>query len=190
MFVRFDTAKRPPDIPSDPTQTSESLIWAWRVAADARRTKRTIERMERSYREECFRTPTLQLAEPKPCNRPRHNLAISRGKRLRLDEPKDCNQPMAQTLYPRYAELRLIEALEDSPIVLIHGPRQCGKTTLARVVGERIGYHYVTFDDEIIRGAAMADPAGFVAGLADHTILDEVQHVPALFTALKAEVDR
>jgi uncharacterized protein len=98
---------------------------------------------------------------------------------------------MAQPhLYPRYTELRLIEALEDSPIVLIHGPRQCGKTTLARVVGERVGYHYVTFDDEIIRGAAMADPAGFVAGLADHTILDEVQRVPALFTSLKAEVDR
>src|SRR3954454_5756744 len=45
MFVRFDTAKRPSDMSSDPTQTSESLIWAWRAAADARRTKRTIRRM-------------------------------------------------------------------------------------------------------------------------------------------------
>ena len=35
------------------------------------------------------------------------------------------------TLYPRLAERRLKEALEDSPVVLIQDPRQCGKTTLA-----------------------------------------------------------
>ena len=93
-------------------------------------------------------------------------------------------------LYPRYAEPRLTEALADSPVVLIHGPRQCGKTTLARVVGERMGYAYVNFDDDVARGAAEADPAGFVADLPERTILDEVQHVPALFAALKTAVDR
>jgi predicted AAA+ superfamily ATPase len=93
-------------------------------------------------------------------------------------------------LYPRYAELRLTEALEDSPLVLIHGPRQCGKTTLAQVVGGRMGYSYITFDDDVARAAALADPAGFVADLPEHTILDEVQHVPALFGALKTAVDR
>lgn len=93
-------------------------------------------------------------------------------------------------LYPRYAEPRLTEALADSPVVLIHGPRQCGKTTLARVVGERMGYAYVNFDDDVARGAAEADPAGFVADLPEHTILDEVQRVPALFAALKTAVDR
>ena len=42
---------------------------------------------------------------------------------------------MAQaTVYPRYAEHRLLEALEDSPVVLINGPRQCGKTTLAQTI--------------------------------------------------------
>jgi len=35
-----------------------------------------------------------------------------------------------------------MEALADTPVVLIHGPRQCGKTTLAQVVGEREGYAY------------------------------------------------
>ena len=93
-------------------------------------------------------------------------------------------------LYPRYAEQRLTEALADSPVVLIHGPRQCGKTTLARVVGGRMGYAYVNFDDDVARGAAEADPAGFVADLPEHTILDEVQRVPALFAALKTAVDR
>jgi predicted AAA+ superfamily ATPase len=39
------------------------------------------------------------------------------------------------TLSPRFAERRLAEALEDSPVVLIQGPRQCGKTTLAQMVG-------------------------------------------------------
>jgi predicted AAA+ superfamily ATPase len=93
-------------------------------------------------------------------------------------------------LYPRYAEPRLTEALADSPVVLIHGPRQCGKTTLARMVGERMGYAYLDFDDDVARGAAEADPAGFVADLPEHTILDEVQRVPALFAALKTAVDR
>ncbi len=93
-------------------------------------------------------------------------------------------------LYPRYAEPRLTEALADSPVVLIHGPRQCGKTTLARMVGEPRGYAYVSFDDDVARGAAEADPAGFVADLPERATLDEVQQVPALFAALKTAVDR
>jgi len=98
---------------------------------------------------------------------------------------------MAQVdLYPRYAAPRLKEALADSPVVLIHGPRQCGKTTLARVVGEPLGYEYVTFDDDVARSAAATDPAGFVLDLPERAILDEVQRVPAIFTAIKANVDR
>lgn len=93
-------------------------------------------------------------------------------------------------LYPRYVGPRLTEALADSPVVLIHGPRQCGKTTLARAVGEPLGYEYVTFDDDVARGAAEADPAGFVLDLPERAILDEVQRVPTLFTAIKASVDR
>ncbi len=93
-------------------------------------------------------------------------------------------------LYPRYAAPRLKEALADSPVVLIHGPRQCGKTTLARAVGDRLGYAYLTFDDDVVRASAEADPAGFVLDLPERVILDEVQRVPALFTAIKANVDR
>lgn len=94
------------------------------------------------------------------------------------------------SLFPRYAEARLLEALGDSPAVLIHGPRQCGKTTLARLVGERLGYEYLSFDDDVARGSAQADPAGFVADLPERAILDEVQRVPALFASLKSAVDR
>jgi hypothetical protein len=92
--------------------------------------------------------------------------------------------------YPRLAEPRLLEALADSPVVLIHGPRQCGKTTLAQAVGARLGYAYFSFDDDVLRAAALTDPAGFVDDLPEHAILDEIQRVPALFAALKTAVDR
>ena len=94
------------------------------------------------------------------------------------------------TIYPRLIEQHLREALEDSPAVLIHGPRQCGKTTLARMVGASRGYRYVTFDDDVVRSAAADDPNGFAAALPERIILDEVQKVPALFPALKIEIDR
>ncbi len=93
-------------------------------------------------------------------------------------------------LYPRYAEPCLTEALADSPVVLIHGPRQCGKTTLVQAVGTRLGYAYLNFDDDVARDAAEADPKGFVDNLPGRVILDEVQRVPTLFTALKTAVDR
>lgn len=83
----------------------------------------------------------------------------------------------------------LREALEDTPAVLIHGPRQSGKTTLARAVGERRGYRYISFDEDAARAAAQADPVGFTARLPAKTILDEVQRAPGLFTSLKAAID-
>lgn len=93
-------------------------------------------------------------------------------------------------LHPRFAQARLAEALADTPVVLIHGPRQSGKTTLARMVGDARGYAYFSFDDDVALAAAEADPLGFVAGLPERTILDEVQRAPGLFTALKTSVDR
>lgn len=97
---------------------------------------------------------------------------------------------MPDDILPRLAAPLLRESLADSPVVLIHGPRQSGKTTLARVVGEPLGYSYLTFDDDVLRASVEADPAGFVADLPRRAILDEVQRVPSLFTALKSSVDR
>jgi predicted AAA+ superfamily ATPase len=97
---------------------------------------------------------------------------------------------VAQRLYARFAESRLEEALADTPVVLIHGPRQCGKTTLAQRVGKARGYAYFSFDDAVVLAAALADPIGFVADLPERAILDEVQRAPAIFTAIKAAVDR
>ena len=119
--------------------------------------------------------------------------------------------------YPRSVERRLVEALEDSPVVLIHGPRQCGKTTLAQFTcapnyltwgdghhltwggGDRLAwgysredrdYTYFSFDDPVTRDGARADATGFVANLPERVILDEVQRVPELFEAIKISVDR
>lgn len=90
----------------------------------------------------------------------------------------------SRLLYPRVAD-----ALADTPVVLIHGPRQCGKTTLARLAGDALGFGYFTFDDDVQRAAAQADPVGYVADLPERAVLDEVQRVPELFTSLKAAVD-
>lgn len=92
--------------------------------------------------------------------------------------------------HSRFIQAQLLEALSDNPVVLIHGPRQCGKTTLALHVGEQAGYHYISFDDDTRRAAARSDPAGFVADLPAKVILDEVQRVPEIFTAIKAAVDK
>ncbi|MGH8676272.1 MAG: ATP-binding protein [Burkholderiales bacterium] len=92
--------------------------------------------------------------------------------------------------YPRHLAPRLREALGDTPAVLIHGPRQSGKTTLARAVGEPRGYRYVSFDDDAILAAARGDPVGFVSRLPARTILDEVQRIPEIFTSLKTAIDR
>jgi hypothetical protein len=98
--------------------------------------------------------------------------------------------PAAADLVPRHLAPRLREALADTPAILVHGPRLCGKTTLARMVGEPRGYRYLSFDDEDVRGAAERDPIGFVADLPPKVILDEVQHVPHLFGSLKVAIDR
>jgi len=91
--------------------------------------------------------------------------------------------------YPRLLQQRLEEALDDTPVVLIHGPRQCGKTTLAKKVGDLRGYTYLSFDDVNLVAAAKSDPIGFVDRLADKVILDEIQHVPELFSSIKHAVD-
>lgn len=90
----------------------------------------------------------------------------------------------------RLAQASLKTSLADTPVVLIQGPRQCGKTTLARTVAEPLGYGYATFDDDNLARAARLDPLGFVTDLPPRMVLDEVQRVPEIFTALKLAVDR
>jgi len=85
----------------------------------------------------------------------------------------------------------LAEAMADTPVVLINGARQTGKSTLAKWYTENIsGGRYLTLDDATVLAAATQDPAGFLSGLDGPVVLDEIQHAPGLFPAVKAEVDR
>ena len=67
-------------------------------------------------------------------------------------------------MYPRFVERRAEEALADTPVVLIVGPRRAGKTTLARKMAEE-GRTYITLDDRTVLDAALSDPNGFIRGL-------------------------
>lgn len=94
-------------------------------------------------------------------------------------------------MVPRHAAVRLGRALADRPVVLLHGARQVGKTTLARALaGPDPPARYVTFDDLTSLAGARADPSGFLARFTGPVVLDEVQRVPELFVAIKAAVDR
>jgi len=76
----------------------------------------------------------------------------------------------------------------DRPVVFIQGPRQTGKTTLAkRLCGEA---KYLSLDDPVVLAAASQDPSGFVAGLPHGAAIDEVQQMPSLLRVIKASVDR
>ena len=77
-------------------------------------------------------------------------------------------------------------SLARYPIVTITGPRQAGKTTLARA---EVGKPYVNLEAPDLRIFAREDPRGFLAQYADGAILDEVQHVPELLSYLQVDVD-
>lgn len=93
-------------------------------------------------------------------------------------------------MYRRLLTQNLTDALADSPVVLVNGARQTGKTTLVQSLAAERPATYLTLDDIGVLSAARSDPQGFLAGLSGPVVLDEVQHAPGLFPALKAAVDR
>ncbi|MDE2761747.1 MAG: ATP-binding protein [Gemmatimonadota bacterium] len=91
-------------------------------------------------------------------------------------------------LYPRPLANVLRDALADTPVVCLAGPRQSGKSTLVRaMLPER---PYFSLDHGPYLTAARSDPAGFVAALPREATIDEVQRAPELLPAIKLSVDR
>lgn len=81
--------------------------------------------------------------------------------------------------------------MSDTPVVVINGARQTGKSTLVKQFAESdYPAKYFTLDDMGVLAAAHQDPAGFIDGLPGPVIIDEIQREPALFLPIKAKVDR
>ena len=79
------------------------------------------------------------------------------------------------------------KSLRGFPVVALTGPRQSGKTTLARsLAGDR---GYASLEDPDTREFAAGDPRGFLAQFPDGAVLDEVQRCPSLFSYLQGAVD-
>ena len=93
--------------------------------------------------------------------------------------------------YPRHAMSLVREALEDTPVVVVQGARQVGKSTLVHLATSGMDTHSVTMDDPANRALATEDPQFFVEQAAEGTLLvDEAQRAPGLILPVKASVDR
>lgn len=90
-------------------------------------------------------------------------------------------------MIPRLLADPIKKATKTFPIIGIVGPRQSGKTTLAKELFP--GYGYVNLEQLDTRRFANEDPRGFLSRFNNHVILDEVQRVPDLFSYLQAHVD-
>lgn len=93
-------------------------------------------------------------------------------------------------MFPRHIHALLTDALADTPVVVVNGARQTGKSTLVQAVASAQGRRYLTLDDRVVLAAAKNDPTGFIAGLSGPVVMDEIQRAPELFLDIKAAVDR
>lgn len=87
------------------------------------------------------------------------------------------------------AMAQLETALDENPVTALLGPRQCGKTTLARMIADRDGGHWFDMESAEDR-AALAQPELALKKLTGLVVIDEIQRQPELFAALRPLADR
>ncbi len=95
-------------------------------------------------------------------------------------------------LYPRHLKEKILQASGDTPVILINGARQTGKSTLVKELfaGPKNSYPYFSFDNLAILDSARSDPQGFVESLPERVILDEIQRAPEVMLPIKYSVDQ
>jgi uncharacterized protein len=91
--------------------------------------------------------------------------------------------------FDRNIRVKIQEALDISPVVLLIGAWQTGKSTLIQLVAGKEHYMYVTLDKLTEFSTAKSDPTGYIADLKKPVILDEVQRIPEIFLPIKEDVD-
>ena len=93
--------------------------------------------------------------------------------------------------YPRRLQPLIEELLSEFRILYLTGPRQAGKSTLARAVAGRLDMGYITLDDQATLVSAQSDPHGFIRSLGSRrVVLDEFQYAPGLIPAIKEASDK
>lgn len=93
-------------------------------------------------------------------------------------------------MYKRYIKEKIEKALSRSPVVLLTGARQTGKTVLVEEIAQEKNYSYLTLDDIPTYLAAKNDPVSFIKDIQKPVIIDEIQRVSELFLVIKREVDK
>lgn len=91
-------------------------------------------------------------------------------------------------MFNRHLVNAITESQADTPVLLLHGARQTGKSTLMRSLAGGDA-RYLSLDDASLLSALRADPAGYLAANPGRLLIDEVQRAPDVFLAIKHEVD-
>ncbi len=83
---------------------------------------------------------------------------------------------------------KIVALAQKFQVITLTGPRQSGKTTLARAIFA--GKPYVSMEDPDVRFAAIDDPRAFLERYPDGAVFDEVQRTPDLFSYLPHDINQ
>jgi len=95
-------------------------------------------------------------------------------------------------LIPRNLKLAILDSARYSPVILVNGGRQTGKSTLVKGLfsPDNEQPQYISMDDLAVVSGAIKSPKTFVQGLGKRVIIDEIQRAPELFLSIKESVDQ